>query len=84
MSLCGAGVPVREMMAAKKGQKALIGVRAEITRACALLLAAMREVFDESAYERFLARAQMRSSPAAYSDFLRETETARARRPKCC
>jgi S-adenosylmethionine:diacylglycerol 3-amino-3-carboxypropyl transferase len=49
-----------------------------------LLLSALREIFDESAYARFLARQQMASSRQAYAEFLREHELAKARRPRCC
>ena len=48
------------------------------------LLAVFQEIFDESAYARFLARQQRVSSPDAYASFWKEQETARARRPKCC
>jgi hypothetical protein len=41
-----------------------------------LLLAALREIFDEAAYARFLERTAQPSSRAAYAGFLRE----RARR----
>jgi hypothetical protein len=49
-----------------------------------LLGAALREIFDESAYRRFLARNRFPSSPSAYAAFLREQEAAKARRPRCC
>ena len=49
-----------------------------------LLRAILREIFDESAYARFLDRQRLASSPSAYSEFLREGEAARARRPRCC
>jgi hypothetical protein len=55
-----------------------------LTHALRLLLATLREIFDENAYARFLARRQIGSSSAAYADFCRERETARSRRPKCC
>ena len=48
------------------------------------LRAALCEIFDESAYSRFLVRRGMASSVAAYAEFLRETEKERARRPRCC
>ena len=48
------------------------------------VLAVLREIFDESAYARFLASRGVTSSRAAYAEFLRETEHARARRPRCC
>ena len=50
----------------------------------ALLSAALREIFDESAYLRFLERHKIASSCAAYAAFLRERELAQARRPRCC
>ena len=49
-----------------------------------LLLSALREIFDEAAYSRFLARHEMSSCPSAYAEFLREQEGIKARRPKCC
>jgi hypothetical protein len=49
-----------------------------------LLLCALREIFDESAYTRFLARHGMPSCPSSYAAFLREQEMIKARRPKCC
>jgi hypothetical protein len=53
-------------------------------KAARILLAALREIFDESAYARFLSRTQMVSSPQAYAAFRLEFEEAKARRPKCC
>lgn len=53
-------------------------------RIAGLLLSALREIFDESAYARFLARHQLASSPRAYAGFMREQEAAKARRPRCC
>jgi hypothetical protein len=55
-----------------------------LTRAIRILLAALREIFDEAAYTRFLARTQMQSSTAAYAAFWREREVSHQRRPKCC
>jgi hypothetical protein len=49
-----------------------------------ILVAALREIFDEAAYARFLSRAGMASSSAAYAAFRREFEEAKVRRPKCC
>ena len=48
------------------------------------LLATLREIFDEAAYERFLERARLASSPQAYSEFLRERERTQSPRPRCC
>jgi hypothetical protein len=48
------------------------------------LTATLREIFDESAYARFLNQRQLISSRAAYATFRQEHEAAKARRPKCC
>lgn len=50
----------------------------------AVLISMLREIFEESAYLRFLGRDHRSSSPAAYAEFLRENETLKARRPRCC
>ncbi len=47
-------------------------------------VATLREIFDEAAYSRFLSRAGMASSSAAYAAFRREFEEVKVRRPKCC
>jgi hypothetical protein len=49
-----------------------------------LLLFTLREIFDEAAYSRFLARHGVSSCPSAYAAFLREQEGIKACRPKCC
>ena len=49
-----------------------------------LLLAALREIFDEAAYSRFLERTGQSSSRAAYAGFLRERAALHERRPRCC
>jgi hypothetical protein len=48
------------------------------------LRAILREIFDEAAYDRFLYRKKMASSPASYAAFRQEFEEAKTRRPKCC
>lgn len=54
-------------------------------KSCALIFrAAVREIFDESAYARFLSQRQLASSRAAYAAFRQEYEGAKARRPRCC
>ena len=81
---CGTDTSVREPIAAKKNQKKVQCGARKIIRPLALFMAALREIFEESAYERFLDRHSLISSPRAYRDFLRETEGTKARRPKCC
>jgi len=55
-----------------------------ISKTVRIVLATLREIFDEAAYHRFLERTQMESSPAAYAAFWRERESIHLRRPKCC
>lgn len=56
----------------------------QIHRAWQLLLMTLREIFDENAYARFLAREGIAPSRCAYAAFLRERESAMERRPRCC
>ena len=57
----------------------------EFVRGVATLARAiLQEIFDESAYARFLLRRQLQSSREAYAEFLRESEVSRQRRPRCC
>ncbi len=49
-----------------------------------ILHATLHEIFDESAYARFLERRELETSPKSYAEFLRENETTRSRRPRCC
>jgi hypothetical protein len=53
-------------------------------KAARIVLATLREIFDEAAYERFLRRTRMASSSEAYAAFREEFEEAKTRRPKCC
>ena len=55
-----------------------------IVKAVRIVVATLREIFDEAAYDRFLLRKQMASSPRAYAAFRQESEDANMRRPKCC
>ena len=59
-------------------------VRERITRAVRLLVTALREIFDEASYARFLQRTMQASSPKAYAAFSRERELSQVRRPRCC
>lgn len=42
------------------------------------------EIFDGSAYQRFLARTQSSHSAESYRAFMRERESAAAQKPRCC
>ena len=50
----------------------------------AIVWAMLQEIFDESAYVRFLQRNLQVASRESYSAFLREQEFSKARRPRCC
>jgi hypothetical protein len=49
-----------------------------------LIKAIVCEIFDESAYMRFLSRQQVAASRTSYAAFLEEHERVEARRPRCC
>lgn len=59
-------------------------MKPSIMQAVSLLASALREIFDESAYTRFLDRKRIASSREAYAAFCREYEMAKARKPRCC
>jgi hypothetical protein len=52
--------------------------------ACALFWAALREIFDENAYSRFLAREGLTPSQRAYQLFMEECALQPERRSRCC
>jgi hypothetical protein len=49
-----------------------------------LVLATLREIFDEAAYARFLERNAASRSRESYAAFLRENGFRRERRARCC
>ena len=59
-------------------------VPAFFTKAIQVLLAALREIFDESAYDRFLLRANAARSVASYRAFTRERDASMQKKPRCC
>jgi hypothetical protein len=89
-SLCGAGALARERLAANRLRRRMnstsivIIVLSAITRGFVLLAATLQEVFDESAYQRFLFRGNLSPSVESYAAFMAEQEKSRARRPRCC
>ena len=58
--------------------------RLSLRELCGLVVAVLREIFDESAYQRFLDRSRLESSSHAYAIFQQENEQAKSRRPRCC
>lgn len=55
-----------------------------VGKATRVLWAMLQEIFDESAYARFLHRQQTTASRESYAAFLRDQEQSKARRPRCC
>jgi hypothetical protein len=53
-------------------------------QAAKIIRATFREIFDESAYDRFLLRTSQAHSAASYRDFTRERDAAMAKKPRCC
>jgi hypothetical protein len=49
-----------------------------------VLMDVLREIFDESAYARFLERKKASASPQSYAAFSRERDAAQERRQRCC
>ena len=49
-----------------------------------VVLAALREIFDENAYQRFLVRTGRESCAESYAAFMREREAHMAQKPRCC
>ena len=49
-----------------------------------ILVATLREIFDENAYQRFLVRKGSAASVQSYREFQREREAAMATKPRCC
>jgi len=55
-----------------------------LRRAVCVLKATAREIFDESAYDRFLARTHSKRSVTSYRAFTCEREDAIAHKQRCC
>jgi hypothetical protein len=55
-----------------------------LSRMARLGKAILQEIFDESAYQRFLNRSQLESSVQAYAIFQKENDQVKSRRPRCC
>ena len=49
-----------------------------------IVVATLREIFDESAYARFLERTGSERSAVSYRAFLKDREALVMRKPRCC
>jgi hypothetical protein len=56
----------------------------KLRKAARIFTAMLREIFDESAYARFLQRTNLRPSRQAYASFRQEREATKARCQRCC
>jgi hypothetical protein len=70
---------IRPSNRAKRG-----GLFSILSRVATVSQAILQEIFDESAYQRFLIRKELQSSSQAYAMFSQENEQAKSRRPRCC
>jgi hypothetical protein len=61
-----------------------IGKAGYVAKVALTLLAVLREIFDESAYDRFLLRTNGARSAATYRDFIHESEATQVKKPRCC
>lgn len=59
-------------------------VSAAMERVMRTVCMVLREIFEESAYARFLQRHGIGSSREAYAGFLRESRQSREKRARCC
>jgi hypothetical protein len=61
-----------------------MNLKAWLAKTVALFVSCLMEIFDESAYTRFLRQRGMASTPEAYAEFGRELAAAKVRLPRCC
>jgi len=76
--------PVAGNVTSGTSHKALSGVHSWLRSAWDLLRAAVSEIFDESAYRRFLERTGLTNGTASYRAFVAERDSLAARKPRCC
>jgi hypothetical protein len=69
---------------AEKGKTIWALAPAAFGRVIRTIRAALREIFDESAYDRFLLRTHASRSVGTYREFTRERDAAMLKKPRCC
>lgn len=69
---------------AVKSKKTWALAPAVFKRVMHVFSAILCEIFDESAYDRFLLRTHASRSIASYRDFTRERDAAILKKPRCC
>ena len=70
---------IRPSSQAKRG-----GLFAVLSQMASVSLSILQEIFDESAYQRFLDRTRLQSSASAYAVFRQENDQVKSQRPRCC
>lgn len=82
----GSGDRENELTAETRGHGGRSGNREieMMNRVVQILRATLREIFDESAYDRFLVRTHSSRSTASYREFMRERDAAVVKKPRCC
>jgi hypothetical protein len=55
-----------------------------MARALKLIWQALREIFDEAAYERYLRRMGCVESRESFAAFVESSKVKSERRPRCC
>ena len=76
--------PQSQNRALRSTHKAFATLRRRLQSACNVIRATLSEIFDESAYNRFLLRTETSRSVASYRDFMQERDAAMTKKPRCC
>jgi hypothetical protein len=76
--------PERSESLAKRVIRGVEGILHCFAALKATFTAILREIFDESAYDRFLRYRGLQPSAASYANFRAEHEHAKSVRPRCC
>jgi hypothetical protein len=74
-------MPVPEHAASGSSHEALKNVLVAVWQTIRAMLS---EIFDESAYDRFLLRTHESRSITSYRDFTRERDADTVKKPRCC
>jgi hypothetical protein len=69
---------------AAKGKNTWASASPLLRRILQTIRATLREIFDESAYDRFLLRTGTRRTPASYRAFTSERDATMLKKPRCC
>jgi hypothetical protein len=76
--------PLRTPASSAVNGRSIVNGQSSIGNFFRLLAATFREIFDENAYSRFLARNALPSTGESFRAFQRENAIRRERRARCC